>query len=304
MQKQPNPAAVMTALFGILLALIMSLSVYTIESGNVGIVATFGHYDEAPSLPGLNFKVPFVQKVKVFDVKMQTAQYQGDGSTEEGSGLINKPKVEVLDSKNLQIALEISVQFTPIKDRAREVLSLYGVNYFDKLINPLLRDTIRDVVGTYQAEEIAVNRGKIANELTEKVEQKFSKLPFTLNGVQLRNIELPPVVRKKIEDVQLAKQEEQRLAMVEKQQLQGKKNKKIEAEGEAFKKQIQADARAYEIQKEAEAVAKANQEIAKSITPELIQYEAIKKWSGNYPETLLLSDPKGQNILLNLPAVK
>ena len=45
----------------------------------------------------------------------------------------------------------------------------------------------------------------------------FVSLPFFLHAVQIRDIELPKIVRSKIEEVQLAKQEEQRLAMIEKQ---------------------------------------------------------------------------------------
>jgi regulator of protease activity HflC (stomatin/prohibitin superfamily) len=295
LKTNPNPAAVLTAFFGILLALILSLSVFTIESGTVGVLSTFGSYAEEPSLPGLNFKIPFVQKVYGFDVKMQTAEYVGKHDRPVENGLITKPKVEVLDSKNLQIGLELTVQFTPIKEKAKWILSQYGDNYFDKLINPLLRDIIRDVVANYQAEEIAMNRAMIATELNDRLMKKFADIPFILNGVQLRNIELPGMVRKKIEDVQLAKQEEQRLAMVEKQQEQNKKNKRIEAEGEARKKEIEADAKAYQIQKEAEAVAFANIEIAKSITPELIKYESIKRWSGNYPRTILSPSAGGSN---------
>lgn len=302
MKANPNPAAVLSAFFGILLALILSLSVFTIESGTVGVLSTFGDYAEDPSLPGLNFKIPFVQKVYVFDIKMQTAQYIGDKERESKNGLITKPKVEVLDSKNLQIGLELTIQFSPVKEKAKWILSRYGDNYFNKLINPLLRDIIRDVVANYQAEEIAMNRTLIAAELNNRLNKKFEEIPFVLNGVQLRNIDLPPLVKKKIEDVQLAKQEEQRLAMVEKQQEQNKKNKRIEAEGEARKREIEADAKAYQIQKEAAAVAEANREIAKSITQELIQYESIKKWSGNYPQTLLTpSSGDKSSMLFQLP---
>lgn len=65
----------------------------------------------------------------------------------------------------------------------------------------------------------------------------------------------------------------------------------------ASAKRIQADAEAYRISKEAEA--KANQLLAKSVTPDLIRYNAIQKWNGAYPNTLL--GGKTEGLILNLP---
>ena len=59
------------------------------------------------------------------------------------------------------------------------------------------------------------------------------------------------------------------------------------AKAEAEKQKIAADAKAYQLRIEAEAIAKANSDIAKSITSELIQYKAIEKWTGSYPRLLL-----------------
>ena len=53
------------------------------------------------------------------------------------------------------------------------------------------------------------------------------------------------------------------------------------------------------IKKLAEAQAKANTILARSITKELINYNAIKQWNGAYPQTLMSGDKSG--VLLNLP---
>jgi len=142
--------------------------------------------------------------------------------------------------------------------------------------------------------------------------EKFKELPFLLHDVALRNIKLPRIVLKKIEEVQLAKQEEQRLAMVEKQAEKNQKIKTIEAntklievttqaKAEAEKKRIGADAKAYQIMKEAEAIAKANRLVANSITDKLIRYKAVEKWNGGYPSTLMQGEGKG--LMLQLPPI-
>jgi regulator of protease activity HflC (stomatin/prohibitin superfamily) len=297
----------------VLLFFLAFSTVYTIESGTVGVLSTFGRYDPQEKQPGLHLKLPLVQSVHVFDVRMHTVNYKN--AKEEGpqSGVINKPAIEVLDNKNLPISVELTVQYTPYQDQAAEILTRYGINYFEKLINPIVRDVVRDVVGKYQAEKIAADRTAIANEIRAALGEKFRDLPFQFHDVAMRNIVLPPIVLKKIEEVQLAKQEEQRLEMVEKQAEKNQKIKTIEAntklievttqaKAEAERARIEADAKAYQILKEAEAIASANQLIANSLTDKLIQYKSVEKWNGTYPATLMQGEGKG--VLLQLPQVR
>ncbi len=311
MLNKAAPKLVLLAVLLIIVVVLSSSSYYTIRSGTVGVLATFGEFSDDVSQPGLHFKIPLFQTVSIFDVKLQTAHYKGQRDAGELEGVISKSSIQVLDNKNLPIGIEMSVQYTPKKDQANEILEKYGRNYFEKLINPLVRNVVRDVVGEYQAEEIAVKRSVIGAEIQSRLTTSFEDLPFTLNNVALRNINLPSIVLKKIEEVQLAKQEEQRLAMVEKQARKEQEIKTIQAntklievttqaKADAEKKRIGADAKAYQIAKEAEAVAEANKLIARSISRQLIDYKAIEKWNGEYPRTLMGSE--GGGVLLNLPA--
>ncbi len=51
--------------------------------------------------------------------------------------------------------------------------------------------------------------------------------------------------------------------------------------------------------KEAEAQAKANLLLAKSLSTALIRYNAVDKWNGEYPQTLM--GGKMDCLILNLP---
>lgn len=285
---------------------------YTITSGTVGVLVTFGKYSEQVAQPGLHLKIPFVQSVKVFDIKMHTVTYKGAGGQEgaDETDVIVRPATAVLDNKNLPISIEMSVQFTPIPEKASQILAQYGESYFDKLINPLIRDVVRDVIGQYQAEQIADKRSEIGIQVRKSLQDRFQHLPFVLNEVALREIRLPDIVLKKIEEVQLAKQEEQRLTMVEQQARKEQEintiraNTKLievttEAKANAEKQRIAADAEAYRISKEAEATAEANRRIAASLTADLIHYRSVDRWNGQYPQTLLGGGDKG--LILSLP---
>lgn len=285
---------------------------YTIQSGTVGVLVTFGEFDDEEKTAGLHFKVPLMQDVKIFDIKMQTANYLGTGNADNEEGVIRDSQIQVLDSKNLTIGLDVSVQYTPIATQANEILAQYGQNYFSKLINPVIRNIVRDVIGQYQAEDIAIKRAEIGLELKTQLAKAFEAMPFTLNNVSLRNIQLPEVVKKKIEEVQLAKQEEQRLEMIEKQAMKDQQIKRIQADtrlievttqakAEAEQRRIAADAEAYQIMAQAKANAEANTLLAKSITPELIHYRSIEQWDGRYPQTMLSGENGG--LIFSLPQV-
>ncbi len=292
-------------------ALLAVNSVYTINSGTVGVLATFGKFGDDVQLPGLHFKIPMMQTVRIFDIKLQTVTYQGRKSQAGMGGVINKPYIQVLDNKNLPIGIEMSIQFTPVAAQANKILEKYGYGYYDKLINPQIRDIIRNVVGKYHAEQIADKRSEISVEIRTQLGMRLKDLPFVLNEVSMRNVKLPPIVLKKIEEVQIAKQEEQRLAMVEKQASKEQHIKTIQAntklieittnaKAQAEQERIKADAKAYQITKEAEAVAAANQRIAASLTSTLIRYKSIERWNGAYPQTLMGGDGRG-GVILSLP---
>ncbi len=193
---------------------------------------------------------------------------------------------------------DITVQFTPDPVKAKVILEKYGRNYFDKLIAPIIRDTVRGVVSQNQAEDIAKERSQIANHLDKELRSKFVHIPFILTAIQLRHIDLPDIVKQKIQEVQLAKQEEQRLVMIEKQAEKQQHIKTIEAntklievtteaKAQAEKQKVAADAKAYQILIESKARANANELISRSLTSDLIQYYNIEKWNGVLPETML-----------------
>lgn len=108
------------------------------------------------------------------------------------------------------------------------------------------------------------------------------------------------MVLKKIEEVQPAKQEEQRLTIL-------KALKQIEAEtrlievttqarAQAERQRIETDAKAYRIL--TEATARANRLVAESLTDRFIRYKAVEKWDGKYPSTLFAGREGG--LILNL----
>jgi len=203
---------------------------FTVPSGFIGVKYSFGKISPDELQPGMHIIMPFADKVRLFDTKSQTVNYNGKSDKPDSDGIINLAGIGILDEKNLLIDLDVTIQFTPKSDKADEIVSQIGWNYYEKRLNSVVRDVVRDVAGRYQAETIASNRTEINSKMKTELARNMEGMPFVLNELSLRDIGLPKVIMEKVEAVQSAKQEEQRLGMVLKQTEQNQKISTMNAE--------------------------------------------------------------------------
>ena len=254
-----------------------------INEGEVGILSTTGKFSKEPLTPGMHFYVPLIQKVIIVDTKVHMITYKRNpevGSMPDRYGTIKiYPAINVLDARGLPIQVELSVSYKLDPRKAAYVLKTYGLNWEDKIINPIVRDVVRNVIGKYPAEEIPVKRNEIATKIENQIRKALDAIPdkpIIFESFQLRDIVLPENIKRQIERVQIAKQEAVRAqyevlrakqeAEKEAAIAQGKANAiKIEAQGKADAKLI-----------EAKAQAKANILISKSLNNELLKLKQIE----------------------------
>jgi regulator of protease activity HflC (stomatin/prohibitin superfamily) len=286
----------------IFLAVALTKSFETIESGNVGVKVTFGKYNDRELPPGLHFKLPFVQEIKRVDVKVHAINYKGKQDRADKTGVINKPAITVLDERGLPIAVELTVQYRLLPDEASETLQKWGENWEEKLVNPVVREVVRDVIGSYPAETIPTKRPEIATRIEEGIRKEITKQSggaIQVVGVQLRNILLPREIQQKIKEVQIAKQEAERMKYVEEKAKREQEVKKIQAETEKIQKIIKAQAEAQARLERAKAEAKSNELVSRSITPQILKWREL-----DVQEKVAESLKENPNVklFLNVPA--
>jgi regulator of protease activity HflC (stomatin/prohibitin superfamily) len=274
-------------LIAVVLMLVLAKPFTIIEEGQRGILSTNGKYQDQALLPGLHFIVPVIQKVYIVDTKVRIINYASRIETSSrASGIIAKPAITVLDKRGLPVSIELTVQYRLNSQFA--TISNWGFSWEDKIINPVVRDVVRNVVGKYEAESLPQERNTIATAIEVGIRKSVTSLknsPAILQSVQLREILLPPKVKEQIERVQLAKQEVQRAEQEVQRAEQEALKRAAEARGVAEKARIEAKGKADAITIQADAKAKANLLIAKSLTPKLLQLEQIKV-QGKFNEAL------------------
>jgi len=282
-------AGVVYFLIAIILMLVMAKPFTIIEEGQRGILSTNGKYQDQALLPGLHFIVPVIQKVYIVDTKVRIINYASRIEANSGaSGIGSKPAVTVLDRRGLPVTIELTVQYRLNSQFAAQTISNWGFSWEDKIINPVVRDVVRNVIGKYDAESLPQLRNKVATEIDKGVRDSVTGLknsPAVLQSVQLREIGLPLKVKEQIERVQVAKQEVQKAEQDVQRAKQEALKRAAEAQGIAQKKRIEAQGKADAVRIEADAQAKANLLISKSLTSKLLQLEQIKV-QGQFNEAL------------------
>jgi len=276
-------------LIAVIVMLILAKPFTIIQEGERGILSTNGKYQDQALLPGLHFIIPVIQKVYIVDTKVRIINYASRIEANSGnSGIGSKPAITVLDKRGLPVTIELTVQYRLNSQFAAQTISNWGFSWEDKIINPVVRDVVRNVVGKYDAESLPQLRNKIAAEIDKGVRDSVTGLknaPADLQSVQLREIGLPQKVKDQIERVQVAKQEVQRAEQEVERAKQEAFKRAEEARGVAEKARIEAQGIADAVTIEADAQAKANILIAKSLSDKLLQLEQIKV-QGKFNEAL------------------
>ncbi|MDD5051987.1 MAG: prohibitin family protein [Sulfuricurvum sp.] len=265
-----NKASMLWLIGGIAVILILAKPFVIITEGERGILETNGKYEQHALMPGLHFLIPVIQRVHIVDTKMHIINYTAkvDTVSVAGDGILLKPAITVLDKRGLPVSIDITVQYRMNAQLASQTVSNWGFNWEDKIIDPVARDVVRNVVGQYEAESLPIMRNTIALKIEAGIRSAIehgTNSPAALASVQLREITLPQKVKDQIERVQVAKQE------VERAQQEVERAKQ-----EAFKKETEAQGTANAITIQAQAQAKANHLIGASLTPGLLKLEQIQ----------------------------
>merc|ERR1711879_993179 len=173
-------AGFLYAIVIIIAALFIFKPFMTIESGNVGIKQTLGKYEEEPLRPGFHFIIPGYQKVVIVDTKVRLMNY---ASVETSGGfdqsIRSNPAINILDARGLPVSIELTVQYRLTADGVPLTIATWGPAWEDKIVNPVVRNIVRNVVGGFNAEELPTKRNEIAtmieNGIRGQIEDKIKK---------------------------------------------------------------------------------------------------------------------------------
>jgi len=257
-----------------------------VDTGEAGVEKKWGEIKNEVIGPGLH--VNFTPGADLVTMNVKTKRLEMKNATKSKKDTVDAMfdrSVTVLSKNGLPVPVEMTVLYRLKEKMAPEVLGKYGpdVTWDDKLVVPQVRDIAREVMGNVDIYELNKNRNKYSTEIVERLNEKIGKYVLVEN-VMIKEIGIPRKIREAIErKMQMKENAERAKYEVEKAKQEAEKKIAV-ARGEAERRRIAADAKAYQIAKEAEAQAKANVELSRSITPDLVKYQWVMKWDGKVPK--------------------
>ena len=292
MKNFGKASGVVYFLIAVVLIAIFAKPYVIINSGEMGIKATAGKFEPIPMEPGFHLFIPFIQQVFIVDTKVRIMNYSSTEDLGEvvqrGSGIKRNAAISVLDARGLPVSIELTVQYKLEPSTAPQTIATWGMSWEDKIINPVVRDVTRSVIGKFNAEELPQKRNEIAVNIEEGIRKAIDAQPgqpVELLTVQLREIVLPAKIKEQIERVQVARQEVERTKYEVERANQEALKRAAEAEGQAKAREINAQGQANALKIEAEAEAYANKKISESISSPLLNLRQIEV-QGKFNEAL------------------
>lgn len=282
--------AVVFFIFGLIFA-----NVYIVDQGEKAVVTNFGEISKTWSA-GFHVKIPFVQSVKRYSVRVQKTVF-GD-----------EDRVLSAYSNDQQIIENYSIAITWNYDptRIEDVYKYFGTSndesVFQTVVSPTIQQTSKTIFGQFTAQTIVQDRAKLDNALEHRIKEQLSKYPIQIISVQIIDINFSKTYENVIEQTAQKKQEieksrnELKRIEIETQQQVAK----AEAENKAIK--LKADAEAYQISIKAKAESDAIKLKAEALkaNKDLVDLKIAEKWNGTVPQTVVVNDGKSVLPLLNI----
>ncbi len=252
-------------------------AIYTpVKYGTVAVVTRFGRVTDRVLEPGLNWKLPFVESVLVYNtqkITYETSEYPLDSN----ANYTDYP-VDTTTKDGQSVDVRYTVRFSINPDMVKWVANNLGTeeDIVEKIIKTESRIYVRNIIRKYEAEKLYTGDIQDAQkEITDVLKQKLESNGLVLDEFGIRQIQFQQEYIDAIE----AKQIEKEKVITE----------KYKAEQEEYKKQ-QAITKA---QGEAEAQ-KLQQQTLNDV---LIKKMWIEKWNGTLP---LYMGSGNESFLLNL----
>jgi prepilin-type processing-associated H-X9-DG protein len=234
-----------------LLFLVVLSSFVTVQQGTIGVTTIFGKYNRI-LFPGLNFKIPLIEKVfKRISIQNRSVELEFQAITVDQANVYFKAMLlySVLNQQEETIK---NVAFKFMDERS-----------FMQALIRTIEGSIRGFVATKRQSEVLGLRKDITEHVKEQIDNGLEQWGFHLQDLQMNDITFDDAIMRSMAQV-VASNNLKAAAENEGQALLITKTKAAEADGNAIK--IAAEAERQAAQLRGQGVALFREEVAKGMT--------------------------------------
>jgi regulator of protease activity HflC (stomatin/prohibitin superfamily) len=256
--KKPNPQTIRWIIILLIAFIILWGTFVIVPAGHRGVVLWWGSVEKRIMGEGLNFKVPITESVIKVDVRVQPHPFK---------------EIDAASKEYQMVKLTGMMNFHIDPSYVNDLYQKVGLDFANKVIDPAFNDFVKEVVPIYPITEILPKREEIRKKAMTKLGDNLARYHIIVDDIYFANIRFTPDYERAIEAKQVAQQ-----------QVETQRQVLAQREIEAQQKVATAKGEAESILVVAQGQAKANEVLARSISPILVEYKSIEKWNGILPQ--------------------
>lgn len=230
-------------------SILLASSCTQVNTGQIGIKTTFGAVTGDPLPPGIYFVAPFVTDVHSLNTRIITTVVNSEAA-----------------SKDLQVVdTAITLNYNLSTHDPKEFFIRLGNNQDlinASIVSPAINETFKAVVAQFTAEQLISQRDLVSKSIEDLLTTKLKQYDLFIDSISITSFKFSDAFNEAIEAKVTAQQ------------------KVLTAENDLQRIKVEAQQKIAE----AQANATAMQSQAQTVTPEILQMEAIKKWDGHLPD--------------------
>ncbi len=248
--SQLRPSLCLGGGIAVLFVFILFRPFAIINAGERGVIMQFGKVQERILDEGIHPIVPIITFVKTLNVRVTQNSFKADAA-----------------SRDLQkVSTEIAINWHIDPAKANRIFQRVGdeQQIIRGIMTPAVSEVLKAATAKKTAEEIITKRNELKQEIDEQMTTRMAAYGVIIDDVSLVDFAFSPEFSKAIEAKQIAEQEAKQASFTAKKAIQ-------EAQAEINRAKGHAEAQRLQRQ---------------TLTPELLQKQAIEKWDGRFPTVM------------------
>lgn len=240
-------------IIAVIVVLVILNPLVIVNAGERGVVLNWGAVSDTILDEGIHLRVPVMQKVVKMDVKVQKEERGASASSKD---------LQIVTSK-----VAINYHLDPMK--VNQLWQEVGYDYSNRIISPAIEEFVKKTTAYYTAEELITKREDIKNDLKLAITENLLKNNILVNDIFITSFDFSDGFNRAIEAKVTAEQN----ALKAKNDLE-----RVKMEAEQKVTQAKADAESIRIQSQA---------ITQRGGKDYVQLQAIEKWDGKLPTSMI-----------------
>jgi len=138
--------------------------------------------------PGLHFKLPFWQKVKIFNAQTLEYTIRENFNAETNKEALGDDPINAVTVDNITVQLRGTILVRINKDNVVSLWENIGEDFVSKIVRPVSRSRIRGVISQVTFAQINSHRHPVEMKMKEMLEAEFAPKGIIVENVLLSEV--------------------------------------------------------------------------------------------------------------------